>query len=149
MIHVTDSGSVRNPMFARSAPAGNHVKRFTVFVRASSGRLSSAANITTDQTNASASINVASQPALGSPMRFPKSRRIAAPSSGSAGTIHARSSRSRALTGPPSSAAPQPLNRSMSSAVAPPRRRRKMATMMASPTATSAAATTSTKKTIA
>src|SRR3954451_8727489 len=101
MMQVTERGSVRNPMSTRSAPAGNHVNRLTVLVRASSGRDSIAMNITTDQANARASIEVASQPAFGSPMRLPSSRRTAAPSSGSAGTIHTRSSRSRALTEAP------------------------------------------------
>src|SRR4051812_26147871 len=101
MIQVTESGSVRNPMSTRRAPAGNQVNRFTVLVRAPSGSDSIAMNITTDHPNARASIDVASQPAFGSPMRLPSNRRIAAPSSGSAGTIHTRSSRSRALTEAP------------------------------------------------
>src|SRR4051794_11944005 len=97
-IHVTESGSARKPMCTSRLPAWNQVKRLWTLVRASLGRLSSAMSMTTDQTKASAMSVVASQPAFGSPMRLPASSRTTEPASGSSGTSHTRSRRSRAIS---------------------------------------------------
>ena len=66
-----------------------------MFTRTSLGRSSMAKNITSDATNERPTIAVAIQPANGSPMRLPNSRRTIAPNNGSAGTIQIRSRRSR------------------------------------------------------
>ncbi len=56
-----------------------------MFTLTSPGRSSMAKNITIDATNERPTIAVANQPANGSPMRLPNSRRTTAPNSGQRG----------------------------------------------------------------
>src|SRR4051812_22496954 len=94
---VEESGSTRNRKSARKPPDSIQVKPSLTCWRCSGGSDRSAKNAITDARNASAIVIVASQPAFGSPIRLPNSSRIAAPTAGSSGITHARSSTSRAV----------------------------------------------------
>ena len=90
-IIVTESGSTRKLIFTTKPPDWNHVHSDRTCWRSSAWRPSSTANATTEQMKARPIVDVAIQPAIGSPMRLPNSRSTTAPNAGSAGISQTRS----------------------------------------------------------
>src|SRR5689334_3513130 len=84
-IIVVDSGSTSIRHCTLKPPDEIHVYPSLKTERFDASRLNSAPNAITDATNASAIIAVAIHPAIGSPMRLPRSNSSAAPNAGNSG----------------------------------------------------------------